>query len=485
VRVFVAGATGALGRPLVRLLVEQGHSVVGLTRSPGKRQLIESLGAEAAVGDALDAEALRRAVVDAAPEAVIHALTAIPKHGPLWPSHLAATNQLRVYGSRNLLDAAIAAGARRFVAESMAFIYGFGDLGDVPLTEEMAPRATFTRPWLRSAVEALVQEEQAIFRATREGRIEGIALRVAGFYGPGAGAETMIRLLRRRRLPVPREGSGVGPWIHIDDAAAAFAQALIRGRPGCAYNVADDRPVAFVQVVLRMAEAAGAPPPVRVPMWMWRLAAPFFTAAWLDTRLKVSNSKAKSELNWSMRYPSIAEGIPATVSTLTMRETLSAAHRRVLELIVARLADVHEPWAVAGSTGMALQGVPVTPRDLDLQTTARGAYQIEERLREFMLEPVAFRTSERIRSHLGRGRVGEVGVEIMGDVEKRLTDGSWDPPPNLSAVARLVSSGDMSVPVLSLEYELDAYEKLGRLDRTAVLRSWLARDEHRFIGRSD
>lgn len=134
---------------------------------------------------------------------------------------------------------------------------------------------------------------------------------------------------------------------------------------------------------------------------------------------------------------------------------------------------------------MALQGVPVTPQDLDLQTTARGAYQIEERLREFMLEPVAFRTSERIRSHFGRGRVDQVELEIIGDVEKRLTDGSWDPPPNLSAVARLVSRGDMSVPVLSLEYELQAYKKLGRLDRTALLRSWLAREEHRLIGRSD
>lgn len=255
-RVFVAGATGALGRPLVRLLVEQGHCVVGLTRSPSKRQLIESLGAEPTVADALDAEALRRGVVGAAPEALIHALTAIPKLGPLWPSHLSATNQLRVYGTRNLLDAAIAAGAQRFVAESMVFIYGFGDLGDVPLTEDTPPRATFTRSWLRSAVDALVQEEQTIFHATREGRIEGIALRVGGFYGPGAGAETMIRLLRRRRLPVPREGGGVCPWIHIDDAAAAFAQALIRGRPGCAYNVADDRPVAFLEVVQRMAEAA-------------------------------------------------------------------------------------------------------------------------------------------------------------------------------------------------------------------------------------
>jgi hypothetical protein len=201
--------------------------------------------------------------------------------------------------------------------------------------------------------------------------------------------------------------------------------------------------------------------------------------------LKVSNSKAKPELNWSARYPSIAEGIPATVFALTMQETLSAGHRRVLELIVSRLAGVREPWAVGGSTGMALQGVPMTPRDLDLQTTGRGAYQIEEQLREFMLEPVAFRASERIRSHLGRGRVDEVGVEIMGDVEKRLTDGSWDPPPNLSGVARLVSSGAMSVPVLSLEYELQAYEKLGRLDRTAVLRSWLAREEDRPIGRSD
>ena len=157
---FVAGATGALGVPLVRRLVAARHEVVGLTRHAAKLDMLVALGAQAAVADALDAESIHRTVVAAAPDAVVPALTAIPKRGPLRPSDLAPTNALRVAGARHLLDAAIAAGARCFVAESMVFIYGFGDLGAALLTEETPPAETVPYRWLCASVDALKREEE-------------------------------------------------------------------------------------------------------------------------------------------------------------------------------------------------------------------------------------------------------------------------------------------------------------------------------------
>ena len=147
-RVFVAGATGALGVPVVRLLVADGHEVVALTRSPSRASIVAKLGARPVIGNALDPESINAAVLSSAPDAVIHALTAIPKRGPLRASDLKATNKLRVVGTRHLLDAAIRAGARRIVVESMAFIYGYGDLGSKPLTEDTPPPTTAPQSWL-------------------------------------------------------------------------------------------------------------------------------------------------------------------------------------------------------------------------------------------------------------------------------------------------------------------------------------------------
>src|SRR5262249_9768621 len=180
-----------------------------------------------------------------APDAVIHALTAIPKPGPLRASDLKATNKLRVVGTRYLLEAAIAAGARRFVVESIAFIYGYGDLGSEPLTEDAAPARTAPQPELLPSLRALADEEAQVVEANRAGRIEGIALRFGGFYGPGAGAEIMRSMQKKRLLPViSGAGSRGGPFIHISDAASATVAALYRARPGESYNIADDQPAA-------------------------------------------------------------------------------------------------------------------------------------------------------------------------------------------------------------------------------------------------
>jgi nucleoside-diphosphate-sugar epimerase len=309
-RVFVAGATGALGFPVARRLIEAGHEVVGLARTARRVKHVEALGARVVIADALDAQALRTALVEARPETVVHALTAIPPRGPSRAADLKATNRLRVSGTRNLLSAAIHASARRIVVESMVFIYGFGDLGDTPLAED-TPAPIRTPPtWLAPPIDALQSEEAQIAEASRAGLIEGIVLRFGGFYGPGAGLEEMNRLLRRRALPLPRRPMSRGvPWIHINDAASAMVAAIAQGQSGQCYNITDDESAPAAELVRHLARAIDAPKPIPVPNWVLRLATPFVASAWFDTTLKVSNQRAKQELRWTPQFPTYRDGI--------------------------------------------------------------------------------------------------------------------------------------------------------------------------------
>lgn len=309
-RIFVAGATGALGVPVVRQLISDGHTVFGLAKTRQRTSHIASLGAMAAIADALDAESLRKVVVTARPDAVVHALTAIPDRGPMRASDLEATNTLRMKGTKNLLAAAIDVGARRFIAESMIFIYGFGDLGDDLLTENDAVRRSCPKACLKPALDALASEEDQVLQATRAGQIEGLCLRFGGFYGPGTGTDRMAQLLRRRFLPIPAGALSRGaPWIHVNDAAAAVIAALLRGKAGGVYNIVDDEPLPATVMVRGLADAIHAPRPWPIPMWFVRLAAPFAAAAWLNTTLRVSNAKAKKDLAWQPRYKTIHEGL--------------------------------------------------------------------------------------------------------------------------------------------------------------------------------
>jgi nucleoside-diphosphate-sugar epimerase len=307
-RVFVAGATGALGQPLVRRLVEHGVEVVGLTRHASKTPLISDLGAEPVVADALDARGISAAVLAARPDAVVHALSAIPKRGPLRPGDLDRTNRIRREGTANLLAAARLAGARRFVAESMIFVYGFGDHGEQRLTEDVAGSWDNAKPWLTEAVQAVRDLEFQVLSATIRGEVDGVILRFGLFYGVGAGTDIMARLLRRRALPLPGDGAGVGSWIHIADAAAAVVAALARGRPGEAYNIVDDEPAEYREFVHTLARELGAPRPNRIPPWLGRLVAPLLMAD-LESRIPVSNAKAKRGLGWSPRFPTYREGL--------------------------------------------------------------------------------------------------------------------------------------------------------------------------------
>lgn len=154
---------------------------------------------------------------------------------------------------------------------------------------------------------------------------------------------------------------------------------------------------------------------------------------------------------------------------------ISRRHLRALRTICDALVDSDIVWVVTGSTAFALRGMPVSPRDIDLQTDCSGAYEIEQRLRQFVVRPVAFSTSERIRSHFGELKIEGVKVEIMADIEKLLPDGSWEPPPDLRACMEFVGAEDMNVPVLSLGYEAEVYENLGRTERARLLRDWLRR----------
>jgi len=305
-RVFVAGATGAIGVPTVRALVAGGHDVHGTTRRPDKAPIIEALGAKAVVMDALDEESVRRAVENVRPEAIVQLLTALPANGPTRESHLRATTRLRVEGTRNLVSAAVPAGVRRYVSESIVLVYGGGDR----VFTEADP---FAQPPPGDSFIPVIDALRALETSVLGSELEGIALRFGLYYGPTSGStQFMKRMARRHVLRLPR-GSGVMPWIHVEDAAAAVVAAVERGRAGNVYNIVDDHAESLWTLAEQLTEANGLPRPKRLPRWVARIAVPYVVGG-LDARLEVSNEKAKRELGWKPRYPTIAEGLRAGVS---------------------------------------------------------------------------------------------------------------------------------------------------------------------------
>jgi nucleoside-diphosphate-sugar epimerase len=298
--IFVAGGSGSIGIPLVRALVAKGHRVDAATRTPEKQSMLRSVGAIPVVVDALDAAALEEAVRSAAPTHVIHQLTALPKAGPRSASELEPTNRLRDEGTRNLLQAAIAAGAKRVIAGSYA-----------PLAT--ASGTSDSDPALVPSVQALLSMESQILDAARRGAIEGIVLRYGLFYGPGnPSTEELVSLVRKRWLPRLRHDDGELPFIHIDDAVSATIAALNCGISGGVYDIVDDHPTSFSEMVTAMAELAGAPRPLTIPKWVLRVAAPFMSRM-LTMRVPLSNAKAKKELGWEPMFPSYHEGLQQTL----------------------------------------------------------------------------------------------------------------------------------------------------------------------------
>jgi 2-alkyl-3-oxoalkanoate reductase len=307
-RVFVTGATGALGRHLVPGLVAAGHEVVATTRTPGKVAQLREAGAKPVVVDGLDRQAVIAAVRAAAPEVIVHEMTALAGLRSFRnPDKLfATTNELRTRGTDNLLAAAAEAGTRRVIAQSYA---GAGpDKRSGPLKTEDDPPDW--RP-IRSAMQgpaAIAHVEKTVPAQA----LEGLVLRYGGFYGPGA-SDVLVEVVRKRQVPVIGGGTGVWSFIEITDAAAATVAAVEAGAPGI-YNIVDDDPAPVAEWLPYLAEVAGAKPPLRVPAWLGRLLAGQFVVAQMTSSRGYSNEKAKKELGWEPRYASWREGFRAWVS---------------------------------------------------------------------------------------------------------------------------------------------------------------------------
>jgi 2-alkyl-3-oxoalkanoate reductase len=325
-KVFVAGATGALGKQLVPMLVAEGHEVTGMTRTPAKRDLIRELGARPAVADALDPEAVARVVAEAEPEVVVHELTAIDasSFSRSLDKMFATTNRLRTEGTDHLLAAARAVGARRFIAQSFAG-WAFMRTGGMIKTEE-DPVETNPPKSISQTVGALNHVESAVIGADG---IEGLALRYGGFYGPGTSLGVnpdgeQVEMIRKRRWPMVGDGAGILSLVHIQDAAAATFAAIDHGAPG-PYNVVDDDPAPMAEVIPEIARVIGAQPPRHMPRWLGRLLAGEGMTIMMTELRGASNAKAKRELGWELRYPSWRIGIREGLGQTEAEPVRSAA----------------------------------------------------------------------------------------------------------------------------------------------------------------
>jgi len=301
-RVFVTGASGALGRFLVPGLVAAGHQVTATTRTPGKLSRLREAGADPVVVDGLDTDAVLAAVRAARPEVIVHEMTALASLRSLnrLDRVFAATNQLRTAGTDNLLAAAAAAGTRRVIAQSYT---GWpNERSGGPVKTEDDPLDPVPVPSSARTLAAIRHVESAVPRFAPE----GIVLRYGSFYGPGASG-AMLDAVRKRRLPVVGGGTGIWSFTEITDAAAATLAAVERGAPGI-YNVVDSDPAPVTEWLPYLAQVAGARPPLAVPRWIGRLLAGQFAVAYMTSARGSSNEKARKELGWEPRFASWREG---------------------------------------------------------------------------------------------------------------------------------------------------------------------------------
>jgi 2-alkyl-3-oxoalkanoate reductase len=301
-RVFVAGASGAIGRRLVPKLVERGHEVVATTSRREKADALRALGATAVILDGLDGAAVGEAVARAEPAAIVQQMTSLAGRSDLrrFDRWFARTNELRTRGTEHLLAAARAAGVDRFVAQS--YTGWTNDDRGSPIKSEADPLDPDPLAAQRESLAAIRFLEDAVTSAP----LEGIVLRYGNFYGPGD-SEALLELIRKRRFPIIGDGGGVWSWIHLDDAASATIAALERGRRGI-YNVADDDPARVAEWLPYLARVVGAKPPRRVPVWLGRLAAGDVAVRWMTEGRGSSNEKAKRELDWRPAWSSWRTG---------------------------------------------------------------------------------------------------------------------------------------------------------------------------------
>jgi 2-alkyl-3-oxoalkanoate reductase len=306
-RIFVAGATGVIGRRLVPLLVANGHTVIGTARTAGKADALRAAGARPLVVDALNRDAVREALIQAEPDVVVHQLTALAGFTDFrkFDEGFAVTNRLRTQGTDNLLAAMREVGARRLLAQSFAGwpherVGGPVKTEDDPLDQD--PPAA-----VRRALEAIQYLEGAVLHTDG---IQGTVLRYGGFYGPGTSLGEggfQLEVVRRRRFPIVGAGTGVTSFLHIDDAATATLAAIERRTPGV-YNIVDDDPAPVAEWLPALAAAIGAQPPRRVPTWVARLLVGEHGVVMMTDVRGASNAKAKRDLGWQPEYPSWRDG---------------------------------------------------------------------------------------------------------------------------------------------------------------------------------
>ncbi len=307
-RVFVTGATGVVGRHLVPGLVAAGHEVTATTRTPGKIARLREAGAEPALVDGLDREAVLAAVRAAAPEVIVHEMTALADLRSLrrLDREFAVTNELRTQGTDNLLAAAAEVGTRRVIAQSYT---GWpNERSGGPVKSEDDPLDSRVIPSSARTLAAIRHVEETVPRAVPEGMV----LRYGSFYGPGA-SEVMLDVLRKRQLPVIGGGTGIWSFIEVSDAAAATLAAVDHGEPGV-YNIVDSDPAPVVEWLPYLAKVAGAKPPLRLAAWLGRLLAGEFVVTQMTSARGSSNEKAMKELGWVPRYASWREGFRAWVA---------------------------------------------------------------------------------------------------------------------------------------------------------------------------
>jgi nucleoside-diphosphate-sugar epimerase len=310
-RVFVAGASGAIGTRLVPQLIDRGHEVIGTVRSPGSAERVRALGAKPVALDLLDARAVRKAVLASEPEGIIHEATALSNVGELkhFDRTFAQTNRLRTDGTDALLAAAREAGVRRFVAQSNANHRYARDGGPAESEDDRLDPTPV--PTARESTDAMQHLDQAVTGAG------GVALRYGVFYG--AANDGLIEPVRKRQFPIVGRGGGIWSWIHLDDAAAATVLALERGVAGV-YNIVDDEPAPVREWLPVLADALGAKPPRRFPRWLARLLAGEAVVSMTTESRGASNAKAKRELGWELRYPSWREGFRAVYASAAQAE---------------------------------------------------------------------------------------------------------------------------------------------------------------------
>jgi nucleoside-diphosphate-sugar epimerase len=311
VKVFVAGATGVIGRPLVRRLLAEEHDVVGITRSEAKAQDLRNEGIGAIVCNAFDCAGLARAVQLSRPDVIVHLLTDIPKaiDPKRYAEQMAGNDLLRREGTRNLIAAARRAGVRRLVAESIAFAYA--PVGG-PVKEEDDSLDLEAQPPFRATVEAVSDLEEQVLLASG---LQGLVLRFGYLYGPGtvyAADGQVAQLVLRRRFPIVGDGEGVYSFLHVEDAAGATVRALSTGTPGI-YNVVDDQPATVREWLPVYAAALGAPRPRRVPVVLARMLSGSFVAGLMTEGRGASNRKARVELRWEPTHPTWRTGFEASL----------------------------------------------------------------------------------------------------------------------------------------------------------------------------